>query len=140
MFNFDKPRLICLNSRVAFSAGFDLRLQFIEGLPKSLKLGLFFLCELSCSRINLPIAVFGDTLNIAARIEGVAELGGIGVSRSIRDHGVKQRKLKFEDAGFQHEPFKAIRFRDGLFRCDRRSLARYVRGGETIPMLGRHLC
>lgn len=60
MFNFDKPHLIW--SRVAFSAGFDLRLQFIEGLPKSLKFGLFFLCELSCLRINLPVAVFGDRL------------------------------------------------------------------------------
>lgn len=60
MFNFDKPHLICLNSRVALSAGFDLRLQFIVGLPRSLKLGLFLLYELSCLRINPPVAVFGD--------------------------------------------------------------------------------
>ncbi|NSY51964.1 hypothetical protein [Agrobacterium tumefaciens] len=135
LFNFDKPRLICLNSRVAFSGGFDLRLQFIEGLPKSLKLGVFFLCELSCLRINLPVAVFGDTVKLAAWLEGVAEPRGIGVLRSIRDHVVKQRKLKFEDAGFQHEPFKAVRFRDGLLRCDRRSLAHCVRREKRFRCL-----
>ncbi len=46
--------------------------------------------------------IFGDTVNIAARLEGIAEPGGICVSRSVRDHVRKQRKLKFEDAGFQH--------------------------------------
>ncbi|MDQ1194575.1 CHASE3 domain-containing protein [Agrobacterium sp. SORGH_AS 787] len=45
--------------------------------------------------------IFGDTVNIAARLEGIAEPGGICVSRSVRDHIRKQRKLKFEDAGFQ---------------------------------------
>lgn len=45
--------------------------------------------------------IFGDTVNIAARLEGIADPGGICVSRSVRDHIRKQRKLKFEDAGFQ---------------------------------------
>jgi len=45
--------------------------------------------------------IFGDTVNIAARLEGIAEPGGICVSRSVRDHIRKQRELKFEDAGFQ---------------------------------------
>ena len=45
--------------------------------------------------------IFGDTVNIAARLEGIAEPGGICVSRSVRDHIRKQRKLKFEDTGFQ---------------------------------------
>lgn len=61
--------------------------------------------------------IFGDTVNIAARLEGIAEPGGICVSRSVRDHIRKQRKLKFEDAGFQHvknisRPISAFRVRD----------------------------
>jgi class 3 adenylate cyclase len=45
--------------------------------------------------------IFGDTVNIAARLESISEPGGICVSRSVRDHVRKHRKLKFEDAGFQ---------------------------------------
>lgn len=61
--------------------------------------------------------IFGDTVNIAARLEGIAEPGGICVSRSVRDHVRKQRKLRFEDAGFQHvknisRPISIFRVRD----------------------------
>lgn len=61
--------------------------------------------------------IFGDTVNIAARLEGIAEPGGICVSRSVRDHIRKQRKLKFEDAGFQQvknisRPISTFRVRE----------------------------
>ncbi|MDA5636000.1 CHASE3 domain-containing protein [Agrobacterium sp. ST15.16.024] len=61
--------------------------------------------------------IFGDTVNIAARLEGIAEPGGICVSRSVRDHVRKQRKLRFEDAGFQQvknisRPISTFRVRD----------------------------
>ncbi|WP_068955326.1 adenylate/guanylate cyclase domain-containing protein [Pararhizobium polonicum] len=44
--------------------------------------------------------VFGDTVNVAARLEPVAEPGGICISRAVRDHIRKQRHLSFEDLGF----------------------------------------
>lgn len=46
--------------------------------------------------------IFGDTVNIAARLEGIADVGGICVSRAVRDHVRKHRNLKFIDSGFQH--------------------------------------
>lgn len=45
--------------------------------------------------------IFGDTVNIAARLEGIADAGGICVSRAVRDHVRKHRNLKFVDGGFQ---------------------------------------
>ena len=45
--------------------------------------------------------VFGDTVNVAARLEPLAEPGGICVSRAVRDHVRKQRRLTFEDLGFR---------------------------------------
>ncbi len=45
--------------------------------------------------------VFGDAVNVAARLEPLAEPGGICVSRAVRDHVRKQRRLRFEDLGFR---------------------------------------
>lgn len=45
--------------------------------------------------------VFGDTVNIAARLESLAEPGGICVSRAVRDHVSKQRRYSFVDIGLQ---------------------------------------
>lgn len=44
--------------------------------------------------------IFGDTVNIAARLEPMAEPGGICISRGVRDHIRKQRDLGFDDLGF----------------------------------------
>ena len=44
--------------------------------------------------------VFGDTVNVAARLEPMAEPGGICISRAVRDHIRKQRPLSFVDLGF----------------------------------------
>lgn len=44
--------------------------------------------------------VFGDTVNVAARLEPMAEPGGICISRAVRDHIRKQRHLSFDDLGF----------------------------------------
>lgn len=45
--------------------------------------------------------VFGDTVNVAARLEPLAEPGGICISRAVRDHIRKQRNVAFDDLGFQ---------------------------------------
>src|SRR6186997_2547499 len=43
--------------------------------------------------------IFGDGVNVAARLEGIAPIGGIAVSQSVRDHVGKRLDLTFEDMG-----------------------------------------
>jgi len=43
--------------------------------------------------------IFGDGVNIAARLEGLAEPGGICVSQVVRDQVSDKRALDFEDLG-----------------------------------------
>jgi adenylate cyclase len=45
--------------------------------------------------------LFGDGVNIAARLEGVAKPGGIAVSQSVRDHVGNKLDLLFRDKGDQ---------------------------------------
>jgi class 3 adenylate cyclase len=45
--------------------------------------------------------IFGDGVNIAARLEGLAEPGGICISRGIHDHVAKKFPYRFEDLGEQ---------------------------------------
>ncbi|MCL6741331.1 adenylate/guanylate cyclase domain-containing protein [Sphingomonas sp. RB56-2] len=45
--------------------------------------------------------LFGDGVNIAARLEGVARPGGIAVSQSVRDHVGNKLDLLFRDKGDQ---------------------------------------
>jgi len=50
--------------------------------------------------------LFGDGVNVAARLEGVARPGGIAVSQSVRDHVGNKLDLQFDDRGDQ--PLKNI--------------------------------
>jgi adenylate cyclase len=50
--------------------------------------------------------LFGDGVNVAARLEGIARPGGIAVSQSVRDHVGNKLVLVFEDRGDQ--PLKNI--------------------------------
>jgi adenylate cyclase len=43
--------------------------------------------------------IFGDGVNIAARVEGLAEPGGICISRGIHDHIMNKLPFRFEDLG-----------------------------------------
>jgi hypothetical protein len=45
--------------------------------------------------------IFGDGVNIAARLEGLADVGGICVTRGVRDHLRDRVEAKFEDLGEQ---------------------------------------
>ena len=43
--------------------------------------------------------IFGDGVNVAARLEGVARPGGIAVSQSVREHIGNKLELAFDDRG-----------------------------------------
>jgi adenylate cyclase len=46
--------------------------------------------------------IFGDGVNIAARLEGLAKPGGICISRGVHDHVMKKLPYDFEDLGEQN--------------------------------------
>ena len=45
--------------------------------------------------------IFGDGVNVAARIEGIAPPGGVSVSGTVRDHIGNKLNLAFDDRGEQ---------------------------------------
>ena len=45
--------------------------------------------------------IFGDGVNVAARLEGIAEPGGIAISATVRDHIGNRLDLSFVDLGEQ---------------------------------------
>ena len=45
--------------------------------------------------------IFGDGVNVAARLEALAEPGGICISRTVRDHIRDKLPYQFEDMGEQ---------------------------------------
>jgi adenylate cyclase len=61
--------------------------------------------------------IFGDGVNVAARLEGLAEPGGICVSRVVRDQVRDKLDYTFEDMGEQQvknitRPVRVYKFRD----------------------------
>jgi adenylate cyclase len=69
--------------------------------------------------------IFGDGVNIAARLESLAEPGGICVSRGVRDHLRKHRIVALEDLGEQKvkniaQPVRAFKVRIGERRPRKR--------------------
>ena len=61
--------------------------------------------------------IFGDGVNVAARLEGLAEPGGICVSARVREDTAGRLDLAFEDIGEQ--PLKNITRPVRVFRVDR---------------------
>src|ERR1700719_4251781 len=67
--------------------------------------------------------IFGEGVNIAARLEGLAKPGGIYVSRVVRDQVRDKLDYTFEDLGEQQvkniaRPVRAYRVRDVTVRQD----------------------
>jgi class 3 adenylate cyclase len=61
--------------------------------------------------------IFGDGVNIAARLESLAEPGGICVSRGVREH-LRKHPIAFADLGEQKvrniaQPVRAFKVRMG---------------------------
>jgi adenylate cyclase len=72
--------------------------------------------------------IFGDGVNVAARLEALAEPGGICVSRMVRDNVRDKLEFDFEDLGEQQakniaRPLRVYRVRDGAIRAEESSPA-----------------
>ena len=72
--------------------------------------------------------IFGDGVNVAARLEGLAEPGGICISRSVRDPVRDKLGFRFEDMGEQAlkniaTPIHAYRVRFGGATPEERAAA-----------------
>ena len=92
--------------------------------------------------------IFGDGVNIAARLESLADPGGICVSRGVRDHVRKMGQYAFEDLGEQSvkniaQPIRAFRLRSSSGESaapaveSRRPLAPAERRPNSTPMTRR---
>jgi adenylate cyclase len=73
--------------------------------------------------------IYGDGVNIAARLEGLAEPGGIVVSRAVRDHVRDKLDIAFDDLGEQTvknipRPVRAFRVREQGAEADPAAAAR----------------
>src|SRR5262245_47104347 len=69
--------------------------------------------------------IFGDGVNVAARLEGLAEPGGIGVSARVQEDALGKLEIAFENAGEQQlkniaRPVGVYRVRPGGAAADSR--------------------
>jgi len=82
--------------------------------------------------------LFGDAVNVAARLEALAEPGGICVSGAVRDHIGTKLALAFTELGEQHvkniaQPIKAYRIRGET------SPTATPVGGSSLPLSYRRI-
>jgi class 3 adenylate cyclase len=84
--------------------------------------------------------LYGDGVNIAARLEGIAERGGICISRQAYDQVQKKLALGYRALGPQHlknmpEPVEAFAIQgDGLAIADERQEIRYCRTADGVRL------
>jgi adenylate cyclase len=78
--------------------------------------------------------IFGDGVNIAARLETLAEPGGICVSRGVRDHVRKMGQYAFQDLGEQSVKNIAQPIRAFLVRGADSALAEHPAGTPTTAV------
>ena len=95
--------------------------SFVDNHKAGVKHPLWFRIGLNVGDVMVKGSdIFGDGVNVASRLEGVSESGGISVSRGVFDYVDKQTAYVFDDLGMQKvknisEPIDAysIRFEDG---------------------------
>jgi TolB-like protein/class 3 adenylate cyclase len=78
-----------------------------------------------------PHDIFGDGVNIAARLEGIAEPGGICISSSAYEHVTGKVGVKFADLGEQN--VKNIARPVRVYAVVRDTLSAIERGGGGMP-------
>ena len=79
--------------------------------------------------------IFGDGVNVAARLESIAPIGGIAVSQSVRDHVGKRLDLTFEDMGDRHLKNIEKPIRVYSISIDRSSGGDAVSAGQERPSI-----
>ena len=80
--------------------------------------------------------IYGDGVNVAARLEALAEPGGICVSRTVFNHVKSKVEIGFEDLGVQtvkNIPDPVQVYRVDLFRSDTDGVGRWPNAG-TLPL------
>ena len=84
--------------------------------------------------------IYGDGVNIAARLEGIAEPGGICISRQAYDQVHKKLALGFRSLGPQNlknipDPLEVFAIKgDGLAASDGRQEIRYCRAPDGVRL------
>jgi class 3 adenylate cyclase/pimeloyl-ACP methyl ester carboxylesterase len=84
--------------------------------------------------------IYGDGVNIAARLEGIAERGGVCISRQAYDHVQKQLALGYRSLGRQNlknipDPVEVFAIQgDGLAVSDDRQEIRYCRTTDGVRL------
>jgi class 3 adenylate cyclase/pimeloyl-ACP methyl ester carboxylesterase len=84
--------------------------------------------------------IYGDGVNIASRLEGIAEPGGVCISRQAYDHVHKKLTLGYRSLGPQHlknipEPVEAFAVKsDGVSAADERQEVRYCRAPDGVRL------
>jgi class 3 adenylate cyclase len=99
-----------------------------------------------CFRIGINIGdvmvkdddIFGDGVNVAARLEGLVKGGEICVSRGVRDHLSHRGGLVFEDLGEQwvkniSHPIRAFRLRIGEDTSEQEASPEEPAGSAELP-------
>ena len=84
--------------------------------------------------------IYGDGVNIAARLEGIAEPGGICISRQAHDQVHKKLALGYRSLGPQNlknipDPVEAFAIKgDGLAAADDKQEIRYCRAPDGVRL------
>lgn len=77
--------------------------------------------------------IYGDGVNVAARLEGLAEPGGICISRAARDQVLDKVPIKFEDLGDQQVKTIPRPIRAFGIMLELPSIAAYEQAAEPVP-------